>query len=148
MKVIRANKTHAKYLAEILVEAYFDSKKLALKHVREKINDMSCFVAVERGVVLGLFTYLRDFSHYSNYLEDIAVKKSFRRKGVAKILLQKFIKISRKEQPRKQKYVLSSTDITNKISIKMHLNFGFKKLGLIKGLHYGKDEIIFGYSLR
>ena len=81
------------------------------------------------------------------FIEDLAVSKEYRGQGFAKALLQKFIEISRKEQSKKQPYCLSSTDVTNKASIKLHLRVGFKKLGVIKELHYGKDEIIFGYKL-
>ena len=76
------------------------------------------------------------------------VAKKHRRKGIAKILLDKYIEVTKKEQPKKQKYALSSTDVTNIPSIKLHLNYGFEKLGRIKELHYGKDEIIFGYKLK
>ena len=64
------------------------------------------------------------------------------------MLLKKYVKISKAETPKKQSYALSSTNIDNQISIKMHLKFGFEKMGILKKLHYGRDEIFFRYNLR
>ena len=63
-------------------------------------------------------------------------------------MLEKYVIISKKEQPLKQPYALSSTTANNTASITMHFSFGFVVLGTIKKLHYGKDELIFGYELR
>lgn len=91
--------------------------------------------------------YLKDYSHYANYLTDFAVSKKHRRKGIGLKLIKKFIEISKKEQPKKQPYALSSTDVNNIASINLHLKAGFVELGRIKKLHYGKDEIFFCYKL-
>ena len=95
---------------------------------------------------MGFFTYLAQYSHHANYLADIAIAKNHRRKGYAKELLQKFIEISRKQRTGNA-IALSSTHVDNKASQKMHLSFDFKEIGRIKGLHYGKDEIFYGYDL-
>ena len=146
MRVIRTQKKHIVKAAKVLHSAYFDTIAEAKKDLRESIKNS--FVVVEGDEVMGVCTYAPDYTHYAHYLTDIVVAKKHRRKGVANLLLQKFIEVSKKEQPRKQPYAYSSTDVTNKASIKMHLGFGFKKVGIIKKLHYGKDEIFFGYKLR
>ena len=147
MKIILARKEHLSQAAKILSSAYLNSFKEAEELILNKIRFKECFIAVEKNKVLGVLVYNRDYSHYANYVSDIAVAKNHRRKGVANSLFEKFIAVSKREQPKKQKYALSSTVISNKVSVKMHLNFGFKKLGVIKNLHYAKDEIIFGYKL-
>ena len=148
MKIVKGKGKHLNESAKILTEAYFDSFKEAKNHFKKKINSKEFYVAIDKDEVVGLFSYRRDYSHYANYLSNIVVAKKHRRKGIAKRLLDKYIKITKKEQSKKQKYALSSTDVTNKISINLHLNYGFKELGRIKGLHYGKDEIFFGYKIK
>lgn len=147
MKVILTKKKHVLETKKILFDAYFDSKKEAEKYISEKIKSKETFVAIIDGKVAGVISYKRDYSHYANFLSNLVVSKNHQRKGVALALLKKFVEISRKEQPKKQKYALSSTDITNKASIKLHKKAGFKNLGIIKELHFGKDEIMFGYNL-
>lgn len=48
---------------------------------------------------------------------------------------------------KKQKYALSSTDVSNKASINLHKKMGFKEIGILKGLHYEKDKVFFTYKL-
>ena len=148
MNVIRTRPKHITSAARILFEAYYSSLAKAKKDLRTWTARKQSLVAVDGEKVVGVLMYTRDFSHYANYIEDIAVAKVHRRKGVAKKLLQKFIEVSRKETPKKQKYALSSTETSNKTSIKMHLNFGFREIGRMEGLHFGKDEIFFAYKLR
>ena len=148
MIIIQGKEKHLDKSSKILTEAYFNSFKEAKKHFKKKINSKEVYVAVDKDEVLGLFSYRRDYSHYANYLSNIVVAKKHRRKGIAKRLLNKYIEITKKEQSKKQKYALSSTDVTNIQSINLHINYGFKELGRIKGLHYGKDEIFFGYKLK
>ena len=148
MIIIQGKEKHLDESAKILTEAYFDSFKKAKEHFKKKIDSKEVYVALNKDEVIGLFSYRRDYSHYANYLSNIVVAKKHRRKGIAKILLDKYIEVTKKEQPKKQKYALSSTDVTNIPLIRLHLNYGFEKLGSIKELHYGKDEIIFGYKLK
>ena len=147
IRVIRIKDKHIREAAKVLAEAYNISVNNAKKDITSKKRNEKWFVAIKDNRVAGVLGYFFDYSHYANFIEDLAVSKKYRRQGVGKALLHKFIEISRKEQPKKQPYCLSSTDVTNKASIKLHLGFGFKKLGTIKKLHYGKDEIIFGYKL-
>ena len=148
MKIIPLKKEYVSQTAEILVEAYWNSVDEAKNELFKKIKSNECFIALENKEVAGVFIYMKNYSHYANYLEDLVVSKKYRGQGVANRLLEKYILISRGETPKKQKYALSSTHSFNKISIKTHLKSGFKKIGLIRGLHYGKDEIFFGYNLR
>lgn len=147
MRIILTKEKHLGQAGKMLSEAYFNTLKEARNHLKKKIKSKLSYVAVDKNEVLGLIGYKRDYSHYANYLSDIVVAKQHRRKGIALKLFEKYIEISKKQQPKKQKYALSSTDVTNKVSIRLHKKFGFRELGRIKHLHFGKDEIIFGYKL-
>lgn len=148
MKIINLNKMYLKNTAKIMVEDYWDSIEKAKNELLTKMISGECFIALEGNEVLGVFIYTRDYSHYANYLEDIVVAKKHQRKGVAFELLKKYILVSKKETPLKQKYALSSTNVSNISSVKMHLKFWFKKMGILKSLHYGKNELFFSYDLR
>ena len=147
MKIAIADKKHIKEVAEILFKEWYDSLKEAKEEAIKRINNKECLIALENNKVVGILMYSRDYSHYANYCQDLFVVKEYRNKGIASLLLKKFIYISRKEQPRKQKYVLSSTDTKNIASIRLHKRVGFNKIGTVKYLHYGKDEVFFGYRL-
>ena len=147
MEIILICDKHILPVAKILRKAYFDSLQEAKKYVRNKFKRKECFIAVENDRLLGVMAYQKDYSHYANYMADILVLKQYRGRGIAMQLIKKFIEKSKKETPKKQKYALSSTRITNKASINLHLKAGFKKIGRLKGLHYGKDEIFFAYKL-
>jgi len=146
MRIVTIKEDHKKAAANILNSGYISPKEFG-QFLNQRIKLKEGFVAVINQRVVGVLLYARDYSHYANYITDIIVGKDYRRKGVATKLLEKFIQVSRKEQPKKQEYALSSTHVDNKASIKMHLSFGFEELGRVKKLHYGKDEIIFGYKL-
>jgi ribosomal protein S18 acetylase RimI-like enzyme len=147
MRIIRLQEKHRNPAAKVLAKAYSSSIKSVKKDITSKKRGEKWLVALDGKEVAGVLGYLFDYSHYANYIEDLAVAGEHRRKGIANALLKRFVEISKKEQPKKQPYCLSSTSVKNKASIKLHLGFGFRKLGTIKKLHYGEDEIIFGYRL-
>ena len=148
IKVTLTQRKHISATTKILFEAYYSSVNSAKNYLNKKIKTNESFVALDNNDVVGVLIYARDYSHYANYTEDLAVSKKHRRKGIAKALLKKYIEISRKETPKKQKYALSSTDVSNKASISLHKKIGFKEIGKLKKLHYGKDEDFFAYKLR
>ncbi len=148
MEIILADKRYANQAANLLLKAFFGSFSQAKKEIEEKIKSRECYLAIKNNRIVGMFLYARNYSHYANYLEELLVQKKYRRKGIAMALLEKFVEISKKEQPKKQRYVLSSTNKNNKASINMHLKFGFKKSGIVHNLHYGNDEMFFVYKLR
>lgn len=145
--IIKAEKKHLQIIAELLVQEWYDSIEEAKEQVILKINNNECYIKLINEEIVGLFMYSRDYSHYANYLEDLLVAKKYRRKGIALELLKKYIEISKRETPKKQKWALSSTDKNNLASIKTHIKAGFEEIGIINGLHYGTDEIMFGFNL-
>ena len=148
MEIVLARNNMLYEGAKLLSEEYFSSLANAAAYLKKKIARRECFLAVDKSKVVGLLVYSRDYSHDANYVEYLLVLGSHRREGIANNLLRKYIEVSRKEQPKKQKYALSSAVSSNAASIKMHKKFGFVELGRVKKLHYGSDEIIFGYKLR
>ena len=102
---------------------YFDSESEAREHFRKYLNTEKLFLLFVENKLAGFFNYYFQYSHYANYLEDIAVNEKFRGKGLSKDLLRKYIEIS-KGQKTKNKIALSSTHTTNNVSQKMHLSFG------------------------
>ncbi|MFA4887347.1 MAG: GNAT family N-acetyltransferase [Candidatus Nanoarchaeia archaeon] len=148
MQVLLAKKGDRAGIVRLLLEDFFDSKKEAEKCFLENLKKKQVWVLEDKKVILGVFAYTRAYSHEANYLEYIAVDKKYRGNGLSKKLLERYIRVSKKEQSAKQRFVLSSTKCSNLVSIRMHLDFGFKQMGVLKKLHYGEDEIIFAYPLR
>ncbi|MFH1915783.1 MAG: GNAT family N-acetyltransferase [Nanoarchaeota archaeon] len=145
MRCIFGRKEHVAQAARLL--DWYDSVSVAKKRVIKKMGAREFLVVLMDGRVVGVLLYARDYSHDANYCEDLIVEESARRKGVGSLLLNKFIELCRAEQPKKQPYAFSSTDVTNVRSIALHEKVGFRNLGIVKKLHYGKDEIFFGYKL-
>jgi ribosomal protein S18 acetylase RimI-like enzyme len=148
MKIRKATSRDVKRAGELLSKEFSEGLADTIKDLRSRLGFGEVHVAVEDGKVIGVISHIKSWSHFSNYLEGIVVDKKYRGLKVGMKLLDYYIGICRKDQPKKQRYALSSTDVKNKASIKFHRKFGFKELGRIKGLHYGRDEIVFGFDLR
>src|SRR3989338_376332 len=132
--VMLTQRKHVSDAARILFGAYYRSLRDAKARLRKRIQTRESFVAVDKGKVVGVLIYARDYSHYANYAEDLAVSKTHRGKGIATALLKKYLDASRKETPTRQTYALSSTDISNTASVSLHKKVGFKEIGRLKGL--------------
>jgi len=146
-KISLMTKKDAKKAAGIYARHKGLEPKKVEKYFMRHIQLGQALVAKKGSEIAGIMTYVRRFTHSANIGQDLLVREEYRRKGIGKALLLKFISISRKEQPKHQKLVLSSTSADNKASIGLHKKAGFEIIGNIKGLHYGKDEIFFGYKL-
>lgn len=131
---------------QLFSEDYFD----AVENFNEEFDDLvergNCYVLILDGELIGFFDYIKDYSHYANYLQGIAVIPKYRKKGYSYKLLDKFIELSRKDKT-KNRIALSSTTVDNIASKKMHESYGFKKIGVLQGLHYGINEIFYAYDL-
>ncbi len=130
LKIRKATKKDLNQITKVLLEDYLGSKKEAREISKESIKNKTCLIAIEKEIV-GILIYVKAYSHYANYIEDLIVSRKIRGKGIARKLIKKFLEISKKETPKNQRYALSSTDTSNKISIKMHKNLGFKEIGKI-----------------
>lgn len=155
MRIREAKKSDAAAAAQVLLEgdSAFETKKRLpsmKRFLTKKTASKECLVAeyTADGGIIGVIVYTRDYSHDAHYIEYIATAQAHRRKGVARALLRAFIARCKKETPARQRYALSSTTITNRASIAMHHKAGFERMGTLKGLHYGTDEMFFRYRLK
>ena len=144
--VIPIEKKYMQEFIKVFNGDYFDSEDEAKQHFKDYLKKGKLFLLFINSDLVGFFDYLYQYSHNANYLHNLCIAKKFRGKGYSKHLLEKYIEISRKEKTR-NKIALSSTHKTNIISQKMHINFGFKEIGILKKLHYGQDEIFYSYTL-
>lgn len=147
IQIVLAKESQVDEVAKIFTNEHFDSFEEVKEHYLKKIKTKEAYVALLNGEIVGAFGYRRVILTMEIIFPNIVVSDDHRRKGIATALMNKFIEVSKKEQSKKQKYALSSTSVTNEASINMHLKFGFKNLGTIKELHFGEDEIFFGYDL-
>ena len=90
IKIVNTQNRHVPSAARILFEAYYSSLNNAKKYLIKKIRTGESFVALENNAVVGVLIYARDYSHYANYIEDLAISKKYMKKGIAKKLLEKY----------------------------------------------------------
>jgi ribosomal protein S18 acetylase RimI-like enzyme len=83
--------------------------------------------------VIGYMGYMIKKNKYKNfaYLNDVFIKKDFRKKGYGKLLVKEFIKISKEKGVEKMGL---GVRIENKNAIKLYKKLGFK----IIGYNFGK----------
>ena len=145
-KIIPISKRYEADFINQFVPDYFDSKSEAKQHFKEHLKEKRLFLLFINSDLVGFFDYIYQYSHNANYLYNLCIAEKFRGKGYSKQLLTKYIEVSKKEKTRNT-IALSSTHKTNIISQRMHKSFGFKKMGILKELHYGEDEIFYSYKL-
>lgn len=133
--------------AKILADEWYDSLDEAIDFITLKFNQDEFIIARDGSKVVGVLLFDKNYSPRANYCHELVVKKNHRKKGIGVSLLKKFIEVSKINTPSKQNLALSSTDVNNLASIKTHEKVGFENLGVIKNIHYGTDEIFFGYDL-
>jgi len=146
IKIIPIKKKYEKEFIRVFNKDYFDSRGEAKEHFREHLEKKRLFLFFVDSKLIGFFDYIHQYSHNANYLYNLCIAKKFRKNGYSKYLLKKYVEISREEKTRNV-VALSSTHKTNIASQKMHLSFGFRKIGVLKNLHYGEDEIFYAYDL-
>ncbi|MCE7735354.1 MAG: GNAT family N-acetyltransferase [Candidatus Heimdallarchaeota archaeon] len=146
LSIIESHKKFENDFSKKFIGVYFDSEEAGKQYFNQHSKSNRLFLMFENSKLVGFFYYLFQYSHHANYLADICVSKSSQGKGYSKHLLAKYVEIS-KEQRKKNKITLSSTHLDNKASQKMHLKFGFEEIGILRGLHYGTDEIFYAYNL-
>ena len=143
---MHAKKEYKNQIVDLIMQEHSKIKKDAINYFEENHLKNELCIAVENDTVVGIMTHDTHWSHGCNFLSYLYVHKDHRRQGVAKKLVEGFLKISKKNQ--NEKYVYSSTDVNNNASIKFHLSMGFEIAGTINNLHFGKPEIFFSYDLK
>lgn len=146
-KIKQITKEQEKKFVDIFSHTYFDTKQETKKYFKSHLKTKTLYVLYFNEEPIGFFAYQHQYSHYANILDEIYILKQYRRKGYSKLLLDKYIELSNKEKT-KNNIALSSTHTKNVISQKMHEQYGFKRIGVLKKLHYGTDEIFYAYELK
>ena len=72
-------------------------------------------------------------------INNIVIKKDFRKNGYSKILLQNLIDLSKKQNIKK---INLEVNIENTVAINLYHSFNFKDVGLRKEYYKGKDAIL------
>ncbi len=94
-------------------------------------------VAKKNDKVVGFAGIMLNFNEAE--LMNIVTKKSERRNGIGKILLEKIIEIAEKNQIKK---IFLEVCEENQIAIKMYLNLNFKKIGERSNYYQAKKRAI------
>ena len=98
------------------------------------------FVAEEENVIVGFSTYgpFRAWQAYQFTVENsVYVKEGCRGKGIAKLLMQPVIDSAKAAGMHT---IVAGIDATNKASIHLHQQFGFKEVACFKEVGYKFDR--------
>lgn len=145
IRYIRFQEKFRDDVTDLLADVY----GVPLASIKNDMRDSgeSFILAVDGETVVGVLGFFFDWSHYANFVEDLAVSKEYQRRGIASSLLSMFVEVSKASTPGRQRLCLSSTTTDNEASITLHIKCGFERLGVLKKLHFGKDEVFFGHRL-
>ncbi|MEK6897851.1 MAG: GNAT family N-acetyltransferase [Nanoarchaeota archaeon] len=82
-------------------------------------------VSEENRIITGylIWILLTDTFQKTGYVDDLFIKKEFRKKGIAKELIKKFIKVAKNKGVKKFRL---NVNVKNKKAIKLYNKFGFK----------------------
>src|SRR3989338_1593645 len=110
------------------------------KLVKEKRLLLECI----DGKVVGLLQFSLDFIHYpAAYVELVFVSKSNRKHGIAK---QLFSRAERIIAVKGYSKIFSSTNPSNRISLRMHKKLGYRRCGSIYGIETPSSREIFVFK--
>ena len=115
---------------------------LGKKHIKKCIKENHGLVAIIDNKVNAFLIW--DQLWNKIHLQDIHVEKRYQRKMIGKRLLEKMIKIGKKEG---LKGIISDCDIKNKVSILFHIKNKFKKCGYIKKNWDNEDSFVFSRKI-
>ena len=134
-------------LIKELAEFEREPKAVAI-NVDDLINDgfcnnpkFSCLVAEKNKKVVGMALFYGRYSTWKGktlHLEDLIVKKKFRRQGIGKELYRKFIEIAQKEGVRRAEWVALDWNVD---AIKFYKNSGAEVLTDWKTIQIDRKSI-------
>src|SRR3989344_1277170 len=107
----------------------------------EKIKNKEIFVVFENDFPIGIISFTKSWWRGADYIDEIVVDEKGRGKVVAKKLVIVFEQDAKK---RKARRIFSSTQSSNRISIKMQQKLRYKNCGYIDDMFEEEQkEIIF-----
>lgn len=153
MKIKKATIKDAKGIANVLVQSYNikDLREGSRVFRDETKKNHQCIVAVEKGKIIGIATWLMHGlpKHQLCELDRIAVLPEYRGKGVARKLFNALVNdaksfYKKKKSKLRKLYLLTHAD--NSRAQKFYEKLGFKHETTFKE-HYYKDKDEFVYSI-
>jgi len=116
-----------KELSKISGEKLVVSLKIIKKEFNDILKSKKRFLlfSVDKGQTCGLLlgSLFKNVYITSGYIDDIFIKKEYRRKGYAKKLIESFIKITKNKKATKVRLGLRTK---NKKALKLYKKLGFK----------------------
>ena len=100
------------------------------RYMRDRIKGNKTLIALADGSIVGYMIYGSLWSRHI-HLEDIYIKREYRRLGVGSALMGRLIKIARKGGIRK---IVAEEEPGNRIAYKYNIKHGFKEAGYVKRL--------------
>ncbi len=146
MIIRRAKKEESKALTKLYCKIWpKEIPKRVKAYFSEKIKNKEIFVVIENKQMIGIVSFTKAWWRGADYLDEVVVDERYRGKGIATKLIKTFEKDARK---RKARRIFSSTQPSNKASIKMQQKLGYKRCGFVDDMfEEGQKEIIFSKKL-
>lgn len=138
MEILKMNLEDVEEIEPILLEEFDDFWSSNILKEEIKNETRSFIVAKENKEILG-FAGISVASGEIVELMNIVVKRSKRRCGIGKNLLEEIIKISCKTNLKILELEVRSTNFS---AIKLYESFGFEKIGVRKKYYQMKDDAI------
>lgn len=137
MRIIKMQEEHIEDILKVENECFSDpwSEKMFKEEISGKFAHY--YVAEEGGqavAYMGMWA-LSGEGHITN----VAVGKDHRRKGIAKALIEHFIKIAQKEE---LEFMTLEVRDSNAPAIALYEQFGFLKVGVRKKYYENKEDAI------
>lgn len=146
MIIKKPKKSDAKELTRLYCSIWTkEIPKRVKDYFTNKIDNKEIFIAVEKNVIVGIISFTKGWWRGADYIDEVVVDKYYRGKGIAKRLI---IILEQDAKKRKVRRIFSSTQPSNKISIKMQQKLKYKKCGYIDNMfEEEKREIIFSKKI-
>jgi ribosomal protein S18 acetylase RimI-like enzyme len=135
IKIIKGTSEHLKDCEEALLKSdlgkhYAQREGVARKAIEEGLDQGNLYVAIADDICTGFIFYTPNGAFHSfPYLHLMAVKEEYRSKGIGKLLIEFFEKLSDSD-----KFFLIVADY-NPNAKRLYENIGYHKVGEIHGLY-------------
>jgi len=137
IEVSYMTKTDVDSISKILQSEFDDFWNVNILE-SEILNPESIYIIAKRNNEIVGFAGIWDDT-YNMHITNIAVKKSYRKKGIGSILLKKLIQITKEKS--KESITLEVNEL-NEVAINLYLKNNFKILGKRKKYYNGVNDAI------
>jgi ribosomal protein S18 acetylase RimI-like enzyme len=119
-----------------------NNEKLGKKHIKDCIKGKRCLVVIQNKEIIAFLVWGTLWNKI--HIQDVFVKEKYRKNAIATELMQRVIKIGKKQG---FKEIISDADVSNKPAINFHMKCGFQKSGLIKNNWDNEDSYTFSMKI-